>query len=299
MSRAPSRRGALKRPPVQQSTPRSRRLFQFGLLFVGSVLVANALVGERGLIDSIEARRQHQRLIREIDRLHQQNEHLRREARRLREDPRAIEEVARGDLGLIRSGELLFLLHDGPHGALEDRFRWGGTPTSTSPTERPIGCVDRIENRMLACKIVVDDAGWSSPVARWAHNPKVAGSNPAPATIYNQRVTGFPVTRFVVWYNTGTTPRAGAHETASGRAWRGPGVWRGVLAWPVSGAAAGGWDPPGLGTPTGRTSMGAVVPGCCTGLHQRRCTRSLPGPDPTLTRPIRLHHRSTWQSVSG
>src|SRR5262249_6605125 len=25
-------------------------------------------------------------------------------------------------------------------------------------------------------------AGWSSLVARWAHNPKVAGSNPAPAT---------------------------------------------------------------------------------------------------------------------
>ena len=25
-------------------------------------------------------------------------------------------------------------------------------------------------------------AGWSSPVARRAHNPKVVGSNPAPAT---------------------------------------------------------------------------------------------------------------------
>ena len=25
-------------------------------------------------------------------------------------------------------------------------------------------------------------AGWSSPVARWAHNPKVGGSNPPPAT---------------------------------------------------------------------------------------------------------------------
>jgi hypothetical protein len=25
-------------------------------------------------------------------------------------------------------------------------------------------------------------AGWSSPVARWAHNPKVVGSNPTPAT---------------------------------------------------------------------------------------------------------------------
>src|SRR4051794_35372772 len=28
----------------------------------------------------------------------------------------------------------------------------------------------------------VTDAGWSSSVARWAHNPEVAGSNPAPAT---------------------------------------------------------------------------------------------------------------------
>src|SRR6185312_7547668 len=30
--------------------------------------------------------------------------------------------------------------------------------------------------------ITVTDAGWSSLVARRAHNPKVAGSNPAPAT---------------------------------------------------------------------------------------------------------------------
>ena len=29
------------------------------------------------------------------------------------------------------------------------------------------------------------DAGWSSLVARRAHNPKVVGSNPAPATNYN------------------------------------------------------------------------------------------------------------------
>jgi hypothetical protein len=31
-------------------------------------------------------------------------------------------------------------------------------------------------------------AGWSSPVARRAHNPKVAGSNPAPATITSRFV---------------------------------------------------------------------------------------------------------------
>src|SRR5690348_7495413 len=32
------------------------------------------------------------------------------------------------------------------------------------------------------CILAVRDAGWSSQVARWAHNPEVAGSNPAPAT---------------------------------------------------------------------------------------------------------------------
>ena len=34
------------------------------------------------------------------------------------------------------------------------------------------------------------DAGWSSPVARWAHNPKVAGSNPVPATNFFERLRG-------------------------------------------------------------------------------------------------------------
>src|SRR5438874_3075601 len=28
----------------------------------------------------------------------------------------------------------------------------------------------------------ITDAGWSSSVARWAHNPEVTGSNPVPAT---------------------------------------------------------------------------------------------------------------------
>ena len=43
----------------------------------------------------------------------------------------------------------------------------------------------RIRNARTCAKMPCSnsDAGWSSPVARWAHNPKVAGSNPAPATI--------------------------------------------------------------------------------------------------------------------
>ncbi len=31
-------------------------------------------------------------------------------------------------------------------------------------------------------------AGWSSPVARQAHNLKAAGSNPAPATIFSREI---------------------------------------------------------------------------------------------------------------
>ena len=34
--------------------------------------------------------------------------------------------------------------------------------------------------------ILIKTAGWSSLVARRAHNPKVVGSNPAPATIFLQ-----------------------------------------------------------------------------------------------------------------
>lgn len=36
---------------------------------------------------------------------------------------------------------------------------------------------------------LIGDAGWSSPVARQAHNLKVAGSNPAPATILSSHHT--------------------------------------------------------------------------------------------------------------
>ena len=34
------------------------------------------------------------------------------------------------------------------------------------------------------------DAGWSSSVARWAHNPEVVGSNPAPATNFQAPTSG-------------------------------------------------------------------------------------------------------------
>ncbi len=40
--------------------------------------------------------------------------------------------------------------------------------------------VDKFESIQYSTRLT--DAGWSSLVARRAHNPKVVGSNPAPAT---------------------------------------------------------------------------------------------------------------------
>tara|TARA_B100000131_G_scaffold319904_1_gene366757 strand:+ start:2566 stop:2784 length:219 start_codon:yes stop_codon:yes gene_type:complete len=42
--------------------------------------------------------------------------------------------------------------------------------------------------RFLCGKSLKTDAGWSSLVARRAHNPKVASSNLAPATIKERKV---------------------------------------------------------------------------------------------------------------
>ncbi len=46
--------------------------------------------------------------------------------------------------------------------------------------------------------IVTRNAGWSSLVARRAHNPKVIGSNPFPATKYIKHLTHFGLSAFFV-----------------------------------------------------------------------------------------------------
>ena len=46
-------------------------------------------------------------------------------------------------------------------------------------------------------------AGWSSLVARWAHNPKVVGSNPSPATMvpWCSGLSRLPVTQKIAGSN--------------------------------------------------------------------------------------------------
>lgn len=93
-------------------TPVRARLLNYALVFVTVVLVVDALVGEKGLLDTMRARRQHAELSAAIASLKVDNTRLRDEIRRYRDDPSAIEALARQELGLMREGEVLFIVRD-------------------------------------------------------------------------------------------------------------------------------------------------------------------------------------------
>ncbi len=89
-----------------------RKTVHLLLVFVTVVLVVDALVGEKGLMESMRARRQDREVSASLDAIRRENVQLREEVRRLTEDPEAIEIVARQELGLMRAGELLFIIKD-------------------------------------------------------------------------------------------------------------------------------------------------------------------------------------------
>lgn len=85
------------------------------LLFLATcALVANALVGESGILATRMASSQESYLADRIAALKADNDALREQARRLREDPALIEEVARREFGMIRPGERVFIIRPAP-----------------------------------------------------------------------------------------------------------------------------------------------------------------------------------------
>ena len=85
---------------------------QYLLLCVGIVLVVDALVGDKGLIEMQKKREEYRALETTLARSRAENARLREEARRLKEDPEAVEEIARRELGFIKPGEKLFIIRD-------------------------------------------------------------------------------------------------------------------------------------------------------------------------------------------
>ena len=64
-----------------------------------------------------------------------------------------------------------------------------GSSSPVRPKDRQClrGRIQRQQDRAAAVTLQKSVAGWSSPVARQAHNLKVTGSNPVPATIVTCR----------------------------------------------------------------------------------------------------------------
>ena len=91
---------------------RRRRAVQYVLVFVGCVLLVDALVGDKGVLEMMKKRQEYRALERTLGEARAENAGLRDEARRLREDPAAIEEIARKELGLIKPGEKVFHIKD-------------------------------------------------------------------------------------------------------------------------------------------------------------------------------------------
>jgi len=107
--RPPGRRLPRTRQELQN---RRRRFLAYAVLISSTVLMVNALVGENGYLAKLRAHRESAALKATLDQLHDDNLRLAEQADRLKHDPNAIEEAARRDLGLMKPGEIVVVVHD-------------------------------------------------------------------------------------------------------------------------------------------------------------------------------------------
>lgn len=92
--------------------PARRRLIHYGLVFLGLVFVAHALIGQNGLFALLRAREDFRALEQRLSDIRVRNAVLQEETRRFREDPSAIEELARREHDMIKDGEKVYILRD-------------------------------------------------------------------------------------------------------------------------------------------------------------------------------------------
>lgn len=85
---------------------------QYLLVFIGCVLVVDALVGDKGVLQMLKKRQEVQTLDQAVAAARAENARLWSLANRLKSDPSAIEDLARRDLGLIKRGEKLFIIRN-------------------------------------------------------------------------------------------------------------------------------------------------------------------------------------------
>ena len=101
----------MKHAPVGR-TSRSRGFVRWAVVLLAVAIIIDAIVGDRGLLAMLRAREQFEMNAAAIEQQRAENARLRTEADRLTNDPAALEELARGELGLMRPGEKVFIVKD-------------------------------------------------------------------------------------------------------------------------------------------------------------------------------------------
>jgi cell division protein FtsB len=90
-----------------------RRLVRPALVLITVVLVADALIGDKGLLEHRRQAKRREQIEQELTQRQRENQELRVRARRLREEhPATVEDLARRKLGMVKPGELLFVVRD-------------------------------------------------------------------------------------------------------------------------------------------------------------------------------------------
>lgn len=107
----PSNR-ARRRLTAQETRVRHRRIAMWTLSLMLGALLVNAVVGENGYLATVRAAREEAALRATVAQFRLENQHLQAEGRRLQTDPDAVEEVARRELGMVRSGETMIVIRD-------------------------------------------------------------------------------------------------------------------------------------------------------------------------------------------
>ncbi len=89
-----------------------RKAATLGSIIALIALIVGSFFGDRGMLRMLAQRERTESLREEIEQLRVENARLAAEVVALKTDPRAVEKLAREDLGLARPGETVFLLHE-------------------------------------------------------------------------------------------------------------------------------------------------------------------------------------------
>ena len=101
------------REETQRSEPRTRmRAWVLGTVIALIALAVGSVFGDRGILSMVGEREKIEALRAELDALRAENARLSAEITDLRQNPRAIERLAREQLGLARPDETVFLIRD-------------------------------------------------------------------------------------------------------------------------------------------------------------------------------------------